>query len=329
MTYQDIMSETIDALPKTKVVLELLEDIKIDQRLIERVRELSKQGFLIALDDFIYSSDWEPLIDSAQIIKLDLTALSNSQNQEIIQKLKNRGLKFLAEKVETYEEFEAFKAMGCDYFQGYFLCKPEKISGKSLTSSVLAKTRLLAEINDPNSSSTKISELIQQDPALTYKLIKYLNSAIFSFSNPIESVQHATIMIGLQGVKNWATLLSLRGLSNKPSELTRVSLIRAKLAEIIASSKNANSPSSFFLSGLFSTLDAMLDCSMQKILSSMPIEANIKAALSDRKGEIGQTLQEIIDYENGIITSSTTITSDQYIEACTWADDILLAIDAS
>jgi len=330
MSYQDIMSATVDSLPTSNLVLELLEDIKVDDALVKRVKELAEQGFIIALDDFIYSPEWEPLIDLASIIKLDLTVLSNDKNHEIIQKLKNRGIKFLAEKVETYEEFQLFKEMGCDYFQGYFLCKPEKLTGRSLTSSSLAKTQLLAEINNPDNSSDKISELIQQDPSLTYKLLKYLNSAHFAFKNPIESIHQAVIMLGIQGIKKWATLLCLRGLANKPTELTRVSLIRARLAEVIAGNKDVNSPSSFFLAGLFSTLDAMLDTDMSEILSSMPLEKAIKIALIEKKGELGSIIQEIIDYEkislHDPINKKPCFSTNDYLKACSWADEIMASL---
>jgi len=333
MSYQDIMSSTVDSLPTSNLVLELLEDIKIDDTLVKRVKELAEQGFMIALDDFIYAPEWEPLIDVASIIKLDLTVLSNDKNHEIIQKLKNRGIKFLAEKVETYEEFQLFKDMGCDYFQGYFLCRPETLSGKSLTSGAVAKTRLLAEINDIDSSANKIAELIQQDPSLTYKLLKYLNSAYFSFKNPIENINQAVIMLGLQGIRKWTTLLCLRDLSDKPSELTRVALIRARLAENIANNTHSDSPSSFFLTGLFSTLDAMLDTDMNKILSSVPLEKNIKVALTDKKGNLGHVIQGIIDYEKIPVHDSfdkkTDFTTEDYIEACSWADEIMTSLSKS
>lgn len=328
MSYQDIMNPAIDALPTDKVVLELLEDIEIDDALVKRVQQLADQGFLIALDDFVYSPQWEPLIDAASIIKLDLTVLTVEENQALVNQLQGRSLKFLAEKVESYEEFEVFKKMGCDYFQGYFLCRPEQLKGQSISSNMLLKTRLLAEINDPKTSIEQLDLIIQQDPSLSFKLIKYLNSAHFAFISPIKNIKQAIVMIGIQGIKKWATLLGLRNLSAKPSELTRISLVRAKLAETVASNNNITNPNSYFLGGLFSTLDAMLDTSMEEILATMPLDVNLKNALSKKEGELGLLLQAIMTYEKTGMHpfDNPRFSNNDYIEACTWADDIMSAL---
>lgn len=328
MSYQDIMNPAIDALPMDKVVLELLEDIDIDDALIKRVQQLADQGFLIALDDFVYSPQWEPLIEAASIIKLDLTVLTVEENQALVNQLQGRSLKFLAEKVESYEEFEIFRKMGCDYFQGYFLCRPEQLKGQSISSNTLIKTRLLAEINDPKTSIEQLDSIIQQDPSLSFKLIKYLNSAHFTFANPIKNIKQAIVMIGIQGVKKWATLLGLRNLSEKPSELTKISLVRAKLAETVASNNNISNPSNYFLAGLFSTLDAMLDTSMEKILASMPLDVSLKNSLSKKEGELGSLLQSIMTYEKTGIHpfDKPRFSNNDYIEACKWADEIMSAL---
>jgi len=329
MSYEDIMSPTIDSLPTEKIVLELLEDIKIDDPLVQRVQELSALGFTIALDDFVYSSEWEPLIEVASIIKLDLTVLSDKENLKIINKLKNRGIKFLAEKVETYEEYQLFKEMGCEYFQGYFLCKPEILKGKSLTAGPLAKARLLAEINNPNISVDEVASIIQQDTALAFKLLKYLNSAHFSFAIDIESINQAVVMIGIQGIKKWSTLLCLRGLSAKPSELIKVSLTRAYLAEKSAPNNESNT---YFLAGLFSTLDALLDSEIESVLSSIPLDTAIKNALTTQDGDLGVFIKQVIHYEKTALflenTQAPPFSNEDYLEACEQADEVMSAISA-
>jgi len=328
MSNQDIMNPAVDALPTNKVVLELLEDIEIGEALVKRVQELALKGFCIALDDFVYSPQWEPLIDAASIIKLDLTVLSADENRKLIETLQGRSLKFLAEKVETYEDFQLFNEMGCDYFQGYFFCRPEPLKGKSITSNALVKTRLLAEINNPTTSPEQLDTVIQQDPSLSFKLIKYLNSAHFALATPVENIRQAIIMIGLQGVKRWATLLTLRNLSSKPSELTKISLIRAKLAEEVAINNNIADPSMYFLGGLFSTLDAMLDTNMEKILSSMPLNESLKAALAKNKGDLGELIQDIAAYEKGDTQrlDKNLFSNNKYIDACAWADEVMSSI---
>lgn len=328
MSYQDLMNPTIDALPSNQLVLELLEDIKIDNILAQRVQELAEKGFVIALDDFVYSPEWEPLIDAASIIKLDLTVSSVEENRAVIDQLQGRSLKFLAEKVETYEDFQLYRDMGCDYFQGYFFCRPEPLEGRSLTSNSLTKIRLLTEINDPNTSADKLNLIIQQDPSLSFKLLKYLNSAFFAFSTPIKNIKQAIILIGIQGVKKWTTLLTLRNLSSHPSELTKVSLIRAKLAERIAIDTKAANPETYFLAGLFSTLDAMLDASMEDILSSMPLDIDLKNALSKKQGKIGEVLKFVMEYEEShlLTLDKHLLSNDEYLNTCIWADEAMSSL---
>lgn len=324
MSYQDIFDNSVEALPNNKVILELLEDIRPDSRLIERVTELTQKGYVFALDDFVYSTDWDPLIELASIIKLDLTVSSFEENHQLIKQLENKGLKFLAEKVETYEEFERYKNIGCELFQGYFFCKPEPIQGRTLDANTLAKTKLLADINQKDISIDQLEKTIQQDPNMVFSLIKYLNSAHFAFPRTISSIKQAILILGLEGVKKWASLLCLRNISSKPNELMKISLTRAKLAESIATHENLDAPNSYFLLGLLSTLDAVLDTDMHDILTSISLAPHLTHALLDKQGEMGELLEQIIQYEHQNLSplSKHADLPSIYLEACYWADEI-------
>ncbi|MEY8241565.1 MAG: HDOD domain-containing protein [Cycloclasticus sp.] len=325
MSYQDIMSEHIEALPTDQLILELLEDIKPDQKLVTRVKSLSEQGFRFALDDFVYSSDWDPLIELAEIIKLDLSITSLEENRILINKLKHTNIIFLAEKVESYTDYKAYRDIGCSLFQGYFFSKPEVIKGSSLNASNLSKTKLLSLINQPDISFKELQETIQQDPSLTFLLLKYLNSAKFSFSNPIESIQQAITILGLDNIKRWSTLVTLREMSSKPPELLRLALVRAKLAELLASHNKQLNSNGFFLSGLLSVLDALLDTPLAIILKSMPLDLEISQALLKREGEMGKTLDSIIRHETNPLDTGKEL-GENYLEACEWADQIMEAL---
>ena len=324
MSYQDILSDSVEALPKNKIILELLEDIKPDSRLIERVTELTLKGYTFALDDFVYSAEWDPLIALASILKLDLTVSSFEDNHQLVKQLEGKELKFLAEKVETYEEFERYKNIGCELFQGYFFCKPESIQGRSLAANTSAKMKLLADINQKGISVDQLENTIQQDPNMVFTLVKYLNSAHFAFPRTISSIKQAIVILGLEGVKKWASLLCLRSISSKPSELMKVSLARAKLAESIATHKHLDDPNSYFLLGLLSTLDAILDTDMQDILASISLSPHLTHALIDKQGEMGELLEKIIQYEHQNLSplSKHIDLTDIYLDACHWADEI-------
>jgi len=323
MSYEDIMSEHVESLPADRLILELLEDIKPDPVFIQRISSLEQKGFSFALDDFIYTPDWDPLIEMASIIKFDLTTTTLKENKVLIQKLRAQNISFLAEKVETHEDFKAYRDIGCQLFQGYFFCKPEHIQGKATNASSNSKVQLLSTINQPNITFEELEKAIEQDPATTYMLLKYLNSASFAFSKRIESIKQALVLLGLENIKKWVTLICLRNMSSKPSELLRVTLVRAKIAELIAVKNKRPDTGSFFLAGILSTIDAMLDSTMETIIPSMSLSPDINAALLNRQGIIGETLTAITEYEAQRFTTKAADISDAYLEACQWTDEVL------
>jgi c-di-GMP phosphodiesterase len=326
MSYDDLFSPLIEALPSEQVILELLEDIRPDSKLVKRAQELSAKGFSFALDDFVYTPDWDPLIALASIIKFDLTVTSIDVNKALIEKLQPYPIQFLAEKVETLDEFKAYKEIGCELFQGYFFCKPELVQGKAVSASTLAITKLLADINRTDISITELESTVERDPNLTHMLLKYLNSANFSFKNPIERIKQAIVILGINETKKWITLISLRSIPSKPLELIKHALVRAKLAELLALENTEKNPNSFFLMGLLSTIDALLDITMKEALKLMPLKDEILEALLEQKGEMGRVLSIIIDHEQQLNWPIDQDYSTQYIDACQWADDVTSSI---
>lgn len=326
MSYDDLMAAHVEALPSEKIILELLEDIQPDSALITRVSTLKKQGFKFALDDFVYSSDWDPLIELSDIIKFDLTMTTLEENQALIKKLSNKNILFLAEKIETYDEYETYKGIGCTLFQGFFFSKPETIKGSSLNANTVVKTKLLSSIHQDDISFERLEEIIQEDPNLTFLLLKYLNSAHFSFSNPIHSIKQAIVILGVNDFKKWVTLLTLRNISSKPDELLRLALVRARQAELFAKGANLTNSNSYFLSGVLSVFDAMLDTPLESIIKSMSLDPEISQALLTHEGEMGHTLEEIIQYEATGEYCSESLPNN-YPAACQWADQILESLN--
>ncbi len=327
MSYQDIMSEHIEALPTDKLMLELLEDIKPDDALIARVKDLSEKGFHFALDDFVYSPDWDPLIELADIIKFDLSLTSVEENKTLIGKLSNKNITFLAEKVETHSDYRAYKEIGCTLFQGYFFCRPETLKGTALSANNLSKTKLLSIINQASISFDELEKTIEKDPNLTYLLLKYLNSAQFSFTTKIKSIKQAIVILGLDNIKKWSTLVTLRSISSKPSELIRQALIRARLAELIAINSQQTNSSGFFLTGLLSVIDGLLDTPLKIIVQSMPLDPGISHALLERKGPMGEVLHLISLYEREHQNEAGQNIPAYYLEACRWADQVMSAMN--
>ena len=320
------MSNYVEALPAEQIVLELLEDIKPNVALNARVSELVSKGYSFALDDFVYTPEWDRLIDLADFIKLDLTVTTLEENEALINQLQSKNITFLAEKVETYQQYKDYKRIGCELFQGYFFCKPEQLSGKVIDASTLAKTKLIADLNQPNISVETLETTFKQHPTLTFNLLKYLNSAHFCFTSHIGTIKQAIVIHGIAGVKKWATIISLRDISSKPAELRRHTLVRAKLAELLAINNKFINPEGYFLMGLISALDAVLDSSKEEILEAMPLSLDIKSALLQMDGDMGQILKLIYQHETNPLSTGSSQLPELYIDACLWADEIICNI---
>lgn len=327
-TTQNILEKTPLHLPKDRIVIEILESIKIDLQVINNVREFAGQGFLIALDDFVFSSDWQPLVEIADFIKIDVMASSLEEIKALVTKLKPYKAKLLAEKVETHEGFQALKDLGCDYFQGFFFSKPNLVAGKRMGVNQIAAIKLLTVINKSDVEFKEITSAISQDISLSYKLLHYINSSSFGLSNKIQSIQHAITCLGLKEVRRWTNIIMLTSLSNKPTILLENSLICARMCEQLARLNKQNSEQ-FFLIGMFSHLDSLLDMPLAEALKQLPLDSEITDALLKKQGVAGETLQYVIDYEhwklpNRLLANvSANDINNIYLEAIHWSHEVL------
>jgi len=326
LTYNHILNMSNLPYPefKEKLVLEILEDIKAEDSIVEAVTGLVKSGYTVALDDFIYHESLKPLVDVADIIKIDLMAISKDELEQHVALLKDDKRKLLAEKVETQQEFEHCKELGFDYFQGYFFSKPNIVKGQKLPTNKVAILELLAKLQDPAVSDSELSKIIMQDVTMSVRVLRYINSAQFGLGKEIESIQQAIMMLGRTTICNLANLVALSQIQDKPHELLIISLVRAKMSEIIADLANLDKNISFTV-GLFSNLDSLMDQEMSVLVESLPLSDNIKLALLEKQGVLGEMLRSIIAYENceweeanfGAINS--TKIRDCFFEALEWA----------
>jgi c-di-GMP phosphodiesterase len=295
---RDLLVDDISAsLPSAQVVLEVLEDITVDADLVAAVQRLSDQDFIIALDDFVYHPQWEPLIRLARIVKLDVMALSRPEVAEHVRRLRPYGLTLLAEKVETQEAFDDFLGMGFDLFQGYFFAKPKVVSTKPLANNRLALVQLLAGLNDPDADIDDIEKLVAQDVSLSFKLLRYLNSAFFGNPSRIESLRQAIVYFGLGTLKRWISLMVLASVDDKPDELLRTALCRARMCETLGRAAGYGNADGHFIVGLFSALEAILDKPMQDIVGKLPLSDEVANALVREEGALGSVLHCTLAYE--------------------------------
>jgi len=324
-------------LPKELIGVEILEDIIPDEEIINACKKLKKNGYLLILDDFVFSPAYLPLIELADIIKVDFRNTPQNECKELIQRLRSYPIKFLAEKVETQEEFQSARHMGYSYFQGYFFCKPLILSGKTLPSYKTNYLRILREINQPEIDFKKIETIIKQDVSLSYKLLKFINSSIFGFKTTISSLQHALTLLGQKEISKWISLIALKGVAeDKPSELILNSLIRARFAEKLATTRMSKSRSSdAFLMGMLSHIDVLLDRPLTAILNEISLDEEIKQALLEKEHNQFFILYKLIlTYESGNWVDYSVYLAElgidehlvlkAYRESLIWAHDLMM-----
>jgi c-di-GMP phosphodiesterase len=282
-----------------KVVLEVLEDIAVDQQLIAGLKQLKQSGFRLALDDVISFEPIQAMLGIANIVKVDLKGVRPSDLSALVESLKPSGVKLLAEKVETQAEYAMCYRMGFEFFQGYFLCKPTVLKGQRMDVSRLVVLQSMSTLQDPNATFESVEHIVALDVTLGYKLLKLINSSFYSLSTPVTSIRQAISLIGFDQLRGWVTLLLMSAVQNKPHELTVIALLRAKMCELFARALNLPHPETFFLVGLMSILDALMDMSMAQLLTNLPLSQEIVDALLERKGSHGAVLTMVLAYEMG------------------------------
>jgi EAL and modified HD-GYP domain-containing signal transduction protein len=321
--------------PSPQLVLEILEDIMVDDAITAAVRDLKERGYTIALDDFVYHEDLRPLVEMADIIKLDVQELGCDRLEEHLHLLKRYPLRLLAEKVETPEMFEHCSSLGFDYYQGYFLCRPRILHGKRLPANRLNAMRMMAKLQSQELDIEGLEQLISHDPALSYRMLRYINSAAFSLRKNIQSIRHAIIYLGEKEIRRWATLIALAGIDDKPDALVNTSLVRARMCDLLTALDNPQHRDSAFVVGLFSTLDAMMDQPLDVVLEALPLSPDIVAALLHREGPYSHVLEITLAHERGdwdtlerLAGSANTI-STVYLEALGWAEETSRRVHSS
>ncbi|MBD3612595.1 MAG: EAL domain-containing protein, partial [Hydrogenovibrio crunogenus] len=292
-----LLNENQPFFPHNQVVIEVLEDVKVSSEMIESLKKLRKLGYKIALDDYIFNPELAEFETCADFIKVDILEVGPKQLKEHIGRLKDQGIKLLAEKVETREQFEFCKKIGFDLFQGYFFAKPQILKGRTLPSNKLAIIQLLSHVYDPDIDMSVLSATIGQDIALCQKLLKFV-SAVDSRTQ-LSSIHDAVMRFGLKRLQSWASMLVLSKADDKPMELFKTSLIRAKFCELVGIAVGDHSKDSYFTVGLFSTLDALMDTPLQELLAELNFDDTIKRALLEQSGSLGVTLVAAKGIERG------------------------------
>ncbi|CDZ76279.1 EAL domain protein [Legionella massiliensis] len=277
-------------LPKKKVIIELLENTVIDESLIESVKNLREDGYRLALDDFIFREELVPLVDLADVIKIEVLGLSKDEIKRQIAPLVGSKAKLLAEKIENRDQLLLCKELGFELFQGFFLNYPDLIHGNLLSENKTYLLKLFAEIYDVDVHMERVEEIILQIPKLSYQVLRLANSAALYKGKKIESLMDAIRQLGLIQIRNWLSLLLVSSLDDVAPDLLERTLIRAKMCQNLATISELANPHQAYTVGMLSTLDAILNETMPSLLGKIRLSDELNEALLKHQGALGYLL---------------------------------------
>lgn len=334
-----LLSEMLELLPIDQSVLELLEIIQIDDQVVERCRELKEMGFLLALDDHEYNPESEEIYSVVDIIKIDILQTPADQLPEIVRQLRRFSVKILAEKVETVEQFESCFAMGFDYFQGYFFERPVILNKKKIDVSGLAMLKLLQQLT-MDATLDQIELTFKENPALSYNLLRLVNSVAMGMRQKIKTLRHAIVMLGINHLRRWIQLSLFAGHDSRSVNhpLLEMAAVRGRLMELMIRELSTDNrldeqAEAAFMVGILSLLDVLFETPMEEIISSLNLNDDVSAALLSRAGQLGRLLVlteklEVTDF-SGVtkLLDECGITLDQLLtaqlEAFNWRSSIV------
>jgi len=318
----------LEALPSDRVVLEILEDVPVDAVLLARLATLHERKFEIALDDFVSMPSRDALIDHADIVKLDVLALDAETLGRNVTLLKQRGVRLLAEKIETRAVHARMLELGFDLFQGYFYARPEIYKSQKIAPNKLLVLELMASVNKPNATPAQIGNIIRGDVSMSVTVLRWANGPLFGLKQPVESIERAIIVLGLQTIRNWVSLMALSRMGAHPSELLTTLLVRARTCELLASTAERPNPGAFFAVGLLSGLDIILQTDMASALKHLSLLPEQDLALLTHAGEFGAALDAVITLETGTEATAPCLGLDAqkviqcYLSAISWTDGV-------
>jgi EAL and modified HD-GYP domain-containing signal transduction protein len=298
---ETLVDDSASLLPPRFLVVEVLETVEPNAEIVRACRALKRAGYTLALDDFAWSEAWHPMLALADVVKVDFLATRGAERALIAKRLRRYGVRLLAEKVETLADFQDALACGYELFQGFFFSRPTLTHTPDLRGLESAHLRILEAVSSPDCDLRALEELVRRDLALTYKLLRRASSAAFGQPAAASSVRHALALLGVEEVRKWVALLVMAGVSrDKPAELVRLALLRARFCEEVAPLFGLERRATdLFLAGLFSEIDAMLGRPMEEILAELAFEPELAGTLRGEETPLVKALRCARAWERG------------------------------
>jgi len=320
----------VTALPGDRVVLEVGPELGVDKVVRSTIEELVGEGYELALVDLEPGAAAERLLPYARIVGIDVAAADRASLRSEIGHLRQYGARLLARNVEDHDDLELCREFGFDLLQGYFFCEPRVVSESGVVPvNKLARLQMLGELQRPDIDFDGLQTVIARDVGLSYNLLRFINSAFFALPRRVDSIRDALVLLGLENVRKWATLMALADADDKPRELVVTAVVRARMCEQLAVAYQHKDIDGFFVSGLFSVMDALMDTSLVELLASLPLSREIIEALLNYEGPKGRVLRAAIAYERGAFAELGELPptrvplAEIYAEAVEWTTETL------
>ncbi len=298
-TRDTLIKGLVTLLPSTSTVVEVLETVPADPDVVAACHRLKEAGYTIALDDYVANDPREALAEIADIIKVEMQLTTEAQRTALMKQFGPWRCRMLAEKIETRAQFVRARDQGFVYFQGYFFRRPEMMHTHDMPANQMNFLRMLQEVSRPDLDLSELEKLVKAEASVCYRLLRYLNSAIFSFQSEIHSVRHALSILGERDTRRWVRLVAaVSAGQDKPSDLLLSALVRGRFGELLAA-RVRHGESDLFLLGLLSLIDAMLEMPMPEVLEKIPLDHETKAVLLGQPSVLRPVFQLMLAHESG------------------------------
>ncbi len=326
-------SEFLELLPPRKVVLEILKDAHLTPERVERLHGLRQQGFALALDAYDGDPAWDVLLPLVTYIKIDALATPADRLAGLVAAARRHPVKLVAEKVETRALFNLCRNHKFDLFQGFHFARPETLTARVINPGQALVLELLNKVRS-NADIAEIEKGFKRDVALSFKLLRYINSVGFGLSCEIQSIRHALAILGYQQLYRWLTLLVVTASDGAtPPALMKTAVTRGRLTELLGQDfLDKHERDNLFIVGIFSLLDAMLEMPMDQILEKLHLPEPIADALLHREGVYGPFLQLAEACESGHtsrireLAESLTLSPERvnaaHLQALAWVEEL-------
>jgi c-di-GMP phosphodiesterase len=318
-----------------RIVIEVLEDVRASAPVLQGIHMLRARGHRIALDDFSPQASDPRLLDVADLVKLEISHPPADELARLARELKDAGLELIAENVESREEFERCIALGFSGFQGNFLQKPETFSARRVPVNRLGALRLAAALQNEAFSLDEVERLLSQDVSLSYRVLRCINSSYYNLPRKIESIRQAIVILGLDNLRQLCGLLCLQGLDDRPPSLILQAMTRGRMCEQLGKLGGARDGGPFFITGLFSLLNALLGLPTRKVVEELPLTPAIAKALVAGEGALGEALYCARAYERGnwehavYANLPSHLIRAAYVDALFWAEQSRALLSAA